>query len=218
MNWEGMFADKHHGETCVIIGNGPSLRKVPTAFLKKYPSFGTNRIYLLEGFTPDYYVAVNPLVVQQSVNEINACSAKAKFITAREAHQITDSYPLVPMGTRVFSYNPAAYIFEGHTVTYVCMQLAFHFGFETVLLVGVDHTSQMDAAANVETVWQGEDVNHFSPDYFKGTKWNNPDLKNSEVAYRMARKAFDDAGRRIINLTEGTKLDIFERERLSKWK
>ena len=34
------------GETCLIIGNGPSLANIPLKFLKKYASFGTNRIYL----------------------------------------------------------------------------------------------------------------------------------------------------------------------------
>jgi hypothetical protein len=217
MNWEDVFADAHKGETAVIIGNGPSLRNVPLAFLKKYPSFGSNRIYLLDNFTATYYCSVNPLVVQQSVTQINEYKAQAKFITDGEASLIMNSYPLVSSGIRKFSYNPAAYIFEGHTVTYVCMQLAFHMGFSTVLLVGVDHKFKMDGPPNSETIWQGDDPNHFSPDYFKGTRWNNPDLKNSEVAYRLALKAFSDAGRKIVNLTEGTALDIFEKGQVSEW-
>lgn len=217
MNWENVFADKHKGETCVIIGNGPSLKSVPLTFLKKYASFGTNRIYLLPDFTADYYVAVNPLVVEQSVDEINAYKAAAKFITDDFAHEIKGSYSLVSTGLRTFSYNPAAYIFEGHTVTYACLQLAFHMGFETALLVGVDHTYKTDAPPNSETTWSGDDPNHFDPGYFRGARWNNPDLRNSEIAYKLARKAFEDAGRRIINLTKGTKLDVFERGKVSEW-
>ena len=64
VNWRDL-ADKHRGETCLIIGNGPSLNDVPLEFLHKYPSFGTNRIYLKEGFTPTYYCSVNPLVISQ---------------------------------------------------------------------------------------------------------------------------------------------------------
>jgi hypothetical protein len=217
MTWEHVHADKHAGKTAVIIGNGPSLNSVPLEFLKKYKTFGTNRIYLLPKFTADFYCSVNPLVVQQSAAEINAYKAKAKFITDSEAHRIDNCFPLVSSGLRTFSYNPAAYIFEGHTVTYVCMQLAFHMGFTTVLLVGVDHRFKMDGAPNSETVWQGDDPNHFSPEYFKGTRWNNPDLANSEIAYQLAKKAFEDAGRKIINLTEGSALSIFEKGTVAEW-
>jgi hypothetical protein len=217
MNWENAFADKHAGKTALIIGNGPSLRDVPVKFLKRYKTFGTNRIYLLENFTATYYASVNPLVIQQSATEINAYGAKAKFIADGEAFRIEGAYPLCSVGNWTFSYNPAAYIFEGFTVTYVCMQLAFHMGFTTVLLVGVDHKFQMNGAPNQETTWQGDDPNHFSPDYFKGTRWNNPDLARSEQAYRLAEKAYRDAGRRIVNLTEGSALDVFEKGTVAEW-
>jgi hypothetical protein len=217
MNWENVFADKHNGEVAVIVGNGPSLRNVPLEFLTKHITFGTNRIYLLPDFVAIYYVSVNPLVIEQSAAEINAYGAKAKFIAEREAYKILGCYPLVSTGNRTFSYNPAAYIFEGHTVTYACLQLAFHMGFTTVLLVGVDHTYKMDSSPNAETVWEGDDPNHFDPSYFRGAKWNNPDLQNSEIAYRLARKAFEDAGRRIINVTEGSRLDVFDRGTIAEW-
>lgn len=234
MNWENVFADKHRGKTALIIGNGPSLNSVPVKFLKRFLSFGTNRIYLHgipreeiekgniipfvgKTFVPTYYCSVNPLVIQQSADEINAYPATAKFIADSEASRIKDCYPLVSHGLRTFSYNPAAYIFEGHTVTYVCMQLAFHMGFTTVLLVGVDHRFKMDGAPNAETTWQGDDPNHFSPEYFKDARWNNPDLANSEIAYRLAKKAYEDAGRKIINLTEGTSLDVFEKGTVAEW-
>jgi hypothetical protein len=217
MNWENVFADRHAGETCLIIGNGPSLRNVPLDFLRRYPSFGTNRIYLLRDFITTYYCSVNPLVVQQSAAEINGYEAEAKFITDREASLIDGSYPLLSIGARTFSYNPAAYIFEGFTVTYVCMQLAFHMGFSTALLVGVDHRFKMDGPPNSETTWQGDDPNHFSPEYFRGTRWNNPDLPNSEAAYHLANKAYKDAGRKIINLTDGTALKIFETGAVEQW-
>ena len=217
MNWENVFADKHKGRTCIVIGNGPSLKNVPLMFLGKFPTFGTNRVYLLPKFTATYYTAVNPLVIRQSVKEINAYGAQAKFVREDEAGSFPGCCPLTTTALRTFSYNPAAYIFEGHTVTYVCLQLAFHMGFSTVLLVGVDHTYKMDSSPNAETTWQGDDPNHFTTDYFRGARWNNPDLRNSEIAYGLARKAFEDAGRRIVNLTEGSRLDVFEKETIEEW-
>lgn len=217
MNLETDYQDKHTGETCVIIGNGPSLKNTPLAFLKKYPTFGTNRIYLLKDFTATYYACINPLVIQQSRDEINAYKAKAKFIAEAHAGDIHGSYGLVSTGAQLFSFNPAAYVYEGFTVTFVCLQLAFFMGFETVLLVGVDHKYKTDGTPNQETTWQGDDPNHFSPEYFKGTKWNNPDLVRSTQAYQLAEKAFRENGRRILNLTPDSALNVFKKESIQKW-
>ena len=172
--------DKHLGETCIIVGNGPSLNDIPLELLNKYPTFGTNRIYLLDDFTPTYYASVNPLVIEQSVGEINALESESKFIRAQLAHLIDGAYPLRNAQAWTFSRDPLTYIFEGYTVTYVCMQLAFWMGFETVLLVGVDHYFKANGQPNEEQVMKGKDPNHFSPEYFKGAKWNLPDLESSE--------------------------------------
>lgn len=203
----------HKGETCLIIGNGPSLNEIPLAFLQKYVTFGTNRIYLMDGFEPTYYASVNPLVIEQSIEQINKMQCIGKFIRADLAERINDAIPLYSTGTPMFSKSPLEHVYEGFTVTYVCMQLAYWMGFTTALLVGVDHRFTFEGQPNQQMTANGKDVNHFHPDYFAdGTQWNNPDLYRSEMAYRMARTnyAFDD--RKIINLTPNTALDVFEKD------
>lgn len=214
---EGAVKDLHKGETCLIIGNGPSLRDIPLSLLNKYPSFGTNRIYLLDGFTPTYYACINPLVLDQSIEQIEAMNA-TKFVRFTHAPKITGSYALFSAYIPLFSKDPLKYVFEGHTVTYVCMQLAYWMGFTTALLVGVDHRFKFDGKPNEQVTAHGEDPNHFSPEYFgNGVTWNNPDLKNSEKAYRMAKLNYEKDGRKIINLTPDTALDIFDREDWQSW-
>ena len=90
-------------------------------------------------------------------------------------------------------------------------------GFKNVLLVGVDHSYQFGGAPNEERIWEGNDPNHFHPGYFKGKKWNNPDLEKSEAAYRLAKEAFEADGRQIINCSRHTELDVFERDTLREW-
>ena len=213
-----MFENKHLGETCIIIGNGPSLNDIPLELLNTYPTFGTNRIYLMENFTPSYYVSVNPLVIEQSIEEINKLQAFAKFIRHTHADKIEGAHPLRSGGFWTFSKEPDNYIFEGFTVTYVCMQLAFWMGFQTVLLVGVDHNFIVDGQPNEEQVSKGKDKNHFSEQYFdKGTVWNLPDLGSSERAYNIAKRVFEKDGRAIINLTTKTMLDVFRRDDYHNW-
>ena len=97
------------------------------------------------------------------------------------------------------------------------MQIAYYMGFKNVLLVGVDHSFQYHGAPNHEMVLDGNDPNHFHPDYFKGKHWNNPDLVRSEHAYKLARAMYEVRGRRIINLTPGTKEQVFEKGNINDW-
>ena len=43
----------------------------------------------------------------------------------------------------------------------------------------------------------------------KGFKWQLPDLAGSERAYTLAREAYTQAGRRVLDATVGGKLTIF---------
>jgi len=211
--------NKHRNKTALVIGNGPSLNDIPLDFLGKYPSFGTNKIYLLDDFEPNYYVAVNPLVIEQAGNTVRKIDYDAKFIAAHYTrHLVEDALPLYSTAIPLFSRTPDKWVYEGYTVTYVCLQLAYFMGFSTVLLVGVDHSYEFEGQPNEQKLSWGEDVNHFHPAYFaNGQKWHNPDLERSERAYQMARTVYDFEGRKIFNLTPGTKLDVFEKGDIAEW-
>jgi hypothetical protein len=90
------------------------------------------------------------------------------------------------------------------------MQLAYHLGFQKVILIGVDHAFTTQGKPHETIVSQGDDHNHFSPNYFgRGFRWQLPDLETSEIAYRLARKAFEADGREILDATIGGKLTVF---------
>ncbi|MHC4911736.1 MAG: FkbM family methyltransferase, partial [Planctomycetota bacterium] len=209
------FKDKHRGQRCVIIGNGPSLNKMDLSFLKNEITFGMNRIYLLFdkwGFTSTYYVSVNPLVIEQSVEPIRQITAPRflaleglPFTGPAEKNIFLQRRP----GGAYFSDDPRRGCWWP-TVTYAAMQLAYFMGFSEVILIGVDHYFKTKGDANKEIVSAGLDEDHFHPDYFgKGIRWNLPDLEKSEMAYRLAKQAFEAAGRRILDATVDGHLTIF---------
>lgn len=207
----------HTGERCFILGNGPSLRRTELSLLRNEVTFGLNRIYLLFpelGFTTTYLVSVNELVLEQCVHEFKDL-ALPKFITWRARRWFADDPQTVFIdtdytGPEVFSADAGGRLFEGFTVTFVALQLAFYMGFAEVILVGVDHNFETKGQPNSTVTSRGEDPNHFSPDYFgKGFRWQLPDLEGSERAYRMAKAAFERSGRRVLDATIGGKLDVF---------
>jgi hypothetical protein len=211
------YHDKHKGRRCFIIGNGPSLRQTDLSRLKNEFTFGLNRIYLLFpelGFTTTYLVSVNELVLEQCAAEIQAL-ALPKFVTWRARRGFKAAPDLIFMdtdytGPENFTPDASGRVFEGFTVTYVALQLAFYMGFEDVILVGVDHNFTTQGTPNTTVTSTGDDPNHFAPGYFgKGFRWQLPDLEGSERAYNLARQAYGAAGRQVRDATVGGKLTIF---------
>ncbi len=208
--------DKHRGQRCFIIGNGPSLNQTDLSKLKGEFTFGLNRIYMMFpqlGFTTTYFLSMNDLVIEQCAADIRALPIP-KFIAWR-AHRFIEPTPdLMFLHTSYtgpkFARDVRGRLWEGATVTYVALQVAFHMGFETVILIGVDHNFVTKGPANMTVVSQGDDPNHFNPSYFgKGFRWQLPDLDTSERAYRMARQEYEQAGRQVLDATVGGKLTVF---------
>jgi len=211
------YENTHTNQRCFIIGNGPSLRNTDLSLLMGEFTFGLNRIYLLFpelGFTTTYLVVVNDLVLEQCAADLQALPIP-RFITWRARYWFQDDPQLVYLdtdftGEEDFCRKITGRVFEGYTVTYVALQLAFHMGFKEAILVGVDHNYVTQGTANQAVISPGDDPNHFSPNYFgKGFRWQLPDLAGSERAYTLARQAYSRAGRRVLDATMAGKLTIF---------
>lgn len=214
-SWVPRFKGIHAGQRCVIIGNGPSLNRMDLSFLENEITFGLNRIYLLFEkwkFRPTYYVAVNPLVIEQSAAEIQGLGG-TKFISdyGRRFLEASEGLCFIKNENKwSFSTNPENGLCEGWTVTFVALQLAYFMGFTEVVLIGVDHHFITKGDPNKAVVSEGDDPNHFHPGYFgKGVRWHLPDLERSEISYRMADKAFESDGRRILDATVDGRLTVF---------
>jgi hypothetical protein len=207
----------HPGRKAVVLCNGPSLLKTDLSVLNGFFTFGLNKINLLfprTSFRPSCVVAVNPFVLEQNkefyrTTDLQLFLDRAGLGLIPPRDNITY---LHSTGQRAFAQNCSMSIYQSHTVTFVALQLAFHMGFTEVALVGCDHNFAVQGPANKTVVSQGEDRSHFDPNYFgPGTKWQLPDLFESEVGYTMALKAFEEAGRKLVNCTHGGKLEIFPR-------
>jgi hypothetical protein len=210
------FRNIHQGEDCFIIGNGPSLKKMDLAPLKKYHTFGLNKIYLLFDKTDlnlSYHVAVNPLVIEQSVRDFETLLHCPSFLSYRPAHQLVNHcdhiYYIMTDGSCLFQQDLTRQLFEGYTVTYVAMQIAFYMGFDRVFLIGVDHKFTAKGKENEKQYLSGEDPNHFDPTYFSNQEWHLPDLEASELSYRLARFFYTRNKRSIYDATLDGKLNIF---------
>ncbi|MCK5604682.1 DUF115 domain-containing protein [Candidatus Pacearchaeota archaeon] len=218
------WKNRYRGKKAIILCNGPSLNEVDFTLLQQSHifTFGLNKINLLfenNDFRPSAIVVVNSHVMEQNKDFYNSTdipifldSPGRQWINFRDnvifLHSATGRY-------RQFAKDCSISVFQGSTVTYVAMQLAFHMGFHKVGLVGCDHSFISKGKAH-ETFIAGEnDLDHFHPRYFAhGDTWQFPDLTVSEIHYENAREIYEKSGRKIVNCTTGGKLEIFAREKL----
>jgi hypothetical protein len=208
--------DIHRGKRCFILGNGPSLARTDLSRLRNEYTMGLNRIYLMFpelGFKTSYYLSINDLVVEQCAADIQELDIP-RFIAWRSHRWLKPDPNIYFLYTSYtgprFNANASGRLWEGATVTFVALQLAFFLGFKQVILIGVDHNFSSQGKPNTTVVSQGDDPNHFSPAYFgKGFRWQLPDLETSEKGYRLARDAYQNANRQVLDATIGGKLTIF---------
>ncbi|MBN2258147.1 MAG: DUF115 domain-containing protein [Anaerolineaceae bacterium] len=215
-----VYENIHAGKRAFIIGNGPSLKHMDLGLLKNEITFGLNRIYLAFpeiGFSTTYLVSVNDLVLEQCAKEMAKLNVP-KWITWRahkhfkpdgKTHFIDSDYT----GAEDFNHTClSGRFFEGFTVTYVALQIAYLMGIREAILIGVDHNFSTKGPANTVVVSTGDDPNHFSGKYFgRGFKWQLPDLEGSERAYHLAYNTYKANGRSILDATVNGKLTIFDK-------
>lgn len=144
------FHQKHKGETCLIVGVGPNLNLTPPQWFD-YPSFGVNTIYKYPNWKPTYFVGVD------------------ERLKLEDGRAIVETYPDVPkffpspdwddlQGENIYRFQHRQgidFIVGGqtpahrdaltkHGITYrrimdAVFQIAWHIGFTTLLMIGVQH-------------------------------------------------------------------------------
>lgn len=223
------FAGVGRGRPCVIICNGPSLNKLDLSLLANVDTFAVNAFFLKFdeiAWRPTYYTVEDRLVAADRAPWINKLRGFAKFFPLVYRDVLTPDEDTTYLNFMMdytdyadfpeFSTNAARCVWVGGTVTYINLQLAYYMEYDPVVLIGADHNYVVNQQDNKivghEMTSKTEDVNHFHKDYFgKGFRWHDPNVERMERAYVKARRAFDAAGRKVLNATAGGHLEVFER-------
>jgi hypothetical protein len=223
--------------TCVIIGNGPSLKHVELDTLQHVPTFAANGIYLAypgTRFRPTFHVIEDHLVAEDRADDLNQLRESIKLFPTYLAYCLEDDgatifYRHLPRPNAVrdrfdFSPNAAEQTYTGCTVTFSNLQLAYYLGFRRILLIGLDHNYTIPKDVKVSADYKtgvldmkSDDPNHFNKDYFgKGKRWHDPQVNKMDAAYVCAREFFKQNGVEVFNCTVGGKLEVFPRRPLTE--
>lgn len=212
------------GDTCVIVGNGPSLNQTDLGQLEGTDVFCSNYAYLnAELFRHATYLSVvNNLVAEQGAASFSMLRGVTKFFPYWLAYCIVPdelTFYFKSVGRPEFSTDINENVSWRHTVSFFQLQLAYGLGYRRVALVGFDHSYAQKAGVQEGAVIEqvSADQNHFDPKYFKGKKWHAADVDNMEAMYRLAKQAYEADGREIVNSTVGGHLELFRRVELREY-
>lgn len=227
--------DKHKGERCFIIGNGPSLTVEDLELLKDEVTFAANRIFTLfpkTSWRPTYFFCIDYLMYGLDHEEINEIDTKLRFVPIERSLAAGRIYDEITYYNRVvncvsiengevvrikkydFSEEIEDRVFGGQSVIFDALQFAVYMGFQEIYLLGMDHSYKREVLADGTVIEHDVKADHFNKEYDKG-------LENAvavvaplyavEIAFRSAKKICDAKGIVIKNATRGGKLEIFER-------
>lgn len=216
----------HLGESCFVIGNGPSLtaEDLTTLHEKRIDTFAVNRIYRIFPNTPwrpTYYVSTDPILVRDMLSEVNALPAKHKFIPLQNKYyhniEVDGAHYFFRNDVRKndqpegFSLDCTDQVNMRGTVTIACMQLAMHMGYRHIYLLGVDHNYDKVITENGEIIIDPSVKNYFCEGYDDDVASEvEHDLGTTTRSYRDISKFCRANGVEVVNCTRKTKLKEFD--------
>jgi len=213
------YRNKFLGQSCFVIGNGPSLSVKDLESIKEYKSFASNSIFKIfpeTNWRPDYYGVCDKLYYEQHkvniLSDIDTASFYPLDLDVLKRHQdffYLRQQKFFSKKRPLFSSRADLMLFDGSTVTYMLIQLAVYMGFKKIYLLGVDFSYSKTINNKGQIV-----RNNLIKDYFNNDNSENnlvvPNLEQSYLSYKSALKYATKNGIEIVNLSRKSKLDLFE--------
>jgi hypothetical protein len=207
--------NRHAGERCFLIGNGPSLACMDLTRLRDEVAFTVNRGYLASPLglprTP-YYMITDPLTYRPYAAEVRRADVGLRLYRADvcdlpEYRDAPDREPAIrfpfhrtpTMDEGYFAEDATTGVYRGFTVLLDAAQLAFMMGCTAVYLIGCD-------------------LDYHQPDtHFYGTgpieqrRLDVMPIPRVLDAMAVAAEAFSRHGRTLANAGVGGRLDSIPR-------
>ena len=226
------YRNKHAGERCFLVGNGPSLRAEDLDALAKNGeiTFACNFIHKIYGSTdwrPTYHCLSDSGTVRTAcwdiVRNVDERTTMVVRDFAYDKMSIKPVNAIVPYSISQDDYkvsnNFLAYHYISHaTVMSMMLECAMYMGFKEIYLIGVDATTSSDKGGNFA-------ANYFTPeqraklDIIKRRAIKNYDVhaRRREIAlrqknvYEMIGLAAEKRNIKIYNATRGGALEAYPR-------
>ena len=215
------------GSIGVLICNGPSLADVPVDWLNTHTTLASNSFYAKPGLQPTFWFLEGQGHLKKESERLarakymdipSAVLVNSKFAWAEEFARFTARiYPITYYtddGAKIQGFQPRP-TRTGHgtanSVTYAMFQYAYEWGFDPLLIVGMDMKFSDDGHWHF---YDQEEVPEFHEmEYERFLEWRG----RAEESYQECANYFDHNGRTVLNLTPDTACQAFEKGDLEEW-
>lgn len=150
--------NKHVGERCFIIGNGPSLNDTDISYIKDEFTFATNYFYKSKQYKilqPTYYLLLDggffqekSEILNEIISEISASTLILNYKGKKKVENCEDSLKTIYyLYQRLFPHKKLQCVDAsknmtiGLNVVIGCIQMAIYMGFKEIYLIGTDFNS-----------------------------------------------------------------------------
>lgn len=217
----------HLGESCFIIGNGPSLSAddLSALYENDIDTFAVNRIFKIFPQTkwrPTYYVSTDHVLIRDVLDEVNEIESKDKFIPLqnkyyhdikiKNAHYFYRNDDRKKDSKEGFSLDCTDQVNIRGTVTIASIQLAAHMGYRNIYLLGVDHNFDKIITETGEIIVDPSVKNYFVEGYDNDVANEVVhNIGNTTKSYLDVQRFYSNNGVNIFNASRQTKLTVFPR-------
>ena len=229
--------NKHAGQRCFIIGNGPSIQKQNLTLLKDEWTFCVNYFYRhphINQISPSYYAIIDPKLTtgEWPLSMLDDIQEKCPEATLFLSSGYQDTSPEIVSRTESFEHywihvnqvlhqgfscsSDITNCLAAPSVIVACLFIALYMGFKDIYLLGID----------CDGIFR--DLVDQSSHFYEARKENIGD-NDPRLMIRYLRSAiqgmrgwgiiadkFQDSPYKIVNLTDGGLLNVFPRDNFEK--
>ena len=230
-----IFRDRHRGQRCFVIGNGPSLKEQDLSRLRGEITFAVNAFYLhpviKESWLPTYYFLSDPQYFDGSVAlaefaELTAAIGSTPifvphyakdFLTTTGALPADQTYYLASCGGEEESWRARPDLTKtipgAQTVVQLAILAAMYMGCSPIYLLGLDHDWLSHGGQHLN--FYSEETAAEQPEgNLPG--WTYRKMMEAMLTmwdiYEMLARIADAEGIEIVNATHGGFLDVYKRQ------
>jgi hypothetical protein len=225
----------YKGDTCFIVGNGPSLTTDDLTKIYKLGifSFGLNRIFCVFDDTPwrpNCYISQDINTTFGMEKDFLNLNLPYRFHPIRwkwfDNFDIKKAYyykTVVSKNTEYldFSKDFSEYVIDASTVAYTAFQLAYYMGFKRIYLIGVDQNYKKAKDKDGNIVVNKDLKKEYVSDKYLNSETddlNIPNLFEMNKAFISVDKQIKNGNidLEVYNATRGGMLEVFERKDLDE--
>ena len=174
---------------------------------------------------PTYYFCSDVWFLENHWKQIASITGKVKEAWIRWPYHARFGYGARPLHRlrRYWGYSPDVAIGYGGNILYQCLQVAYWHKVQTLLVVGLDHDyfEWKEFPKHFDSRYQRTDKLHPTQGIPLGseelTQYGQERKEATNVLFQQALDIFEADERRIINLTEDSQCDVFERGNVDDW-